>query len=365
MAKKKRQNSNYIRPQAEETFTPEPLGAKVSGIIGAVSGATFGCIPYLIATMMGVFSAPLALLVPVFSQMLYRRTQGYRRYSYALKTLIFTTIFIVLSMGLTGQAIRLALEPSWKAAAAENGISLFVLVWDSILAAENLKVLAPGLVMSLLFGFLGVTLVDKYLKSYASLSKEDEQKILAWEKGQQQAIEEKEAALRAKKEENKEKRAVHLKNLDGSDRTTEPEAPQNYTVAPYQMQKQSLHAAAAGFGLAAIALGAFGLYKVMGGSLKFLLLLAAAALFAYQALKTFKSAQRGIDVDGDLLVYTPAFGKAEEFTFAQIRSCSKRGNQVTLKGAGDQFLGFFSMTWENSNDLLKAIRKNRISVTEA
>ena len=369
MSKKKKNQNNG--PQLRETqpaFQPQPLGSKVPGIIGSLAGGTVGYLPYMVLSLTGYFAPPLAILVPVFAQLFYRRAQGYRRFSYALGTVLLSGVLIILSMDLVTQFIAMALEPSWQQAAQGSGSSLFVYLWDVILSAEGLRSLLPYLLFSQLFGLLGVALVSKPLHGYASLTAEEEKQNLQWALQQQKDLEQARLAARekaAQKSAAKERiKADALKRLDGSAAEPKNNAPAQLTVKPYEMQQHSLKLAAAAFLAIGAAAFGFGIYKLAGGGYKFALLLLAGALLLYQGAKTYGSANRSLQLSGEVFVYRPAIGKPEEFPLADVKTCRKKGNQVTLIGFDGKVKGFFSISWQGGAELLKQLHLAKVSVTE-
>lgn len=356
-----------MKPEKEsrtiENQTPLGLGTKMTGVAGAAAGSLLFSLPmfFVIALRGSVLGYILAVLIPFGAVALYKSFRGYRKYSFALVSIIVCIVLYTLQAYLLAQAWSLSRIPEWQEAAAEYDLSSFAYAWESVLTGVNLRIMAPQIIISIAAALAGFMMCTMSLKEYASVTPDEETELLEKEK---------ELADRIMKEQKeKEKEAKKKKPMPKSLKLygTDDEKVLlggRYTVCPQAVQRKYLYILG---GLGMVLFLSFAVYSVyelvVTGSVKPVFYVAVGIIMAWQALKLILSVSRYIKVDGEKLTCRGSNIKVTTFTMDDIALCEDKGEgRYMLRSSEGEALAFFSTKWENGKKLLKAIEAYRIEI---
>ena len=165
------EDSGEAAAQLEVAATCEaekpPRGNALLGILGALLGALIGAVPWFLAsTFANIFVGWLGFFVGVAACYGYRLCKGRRSTRFAKVTVIASSIFALFASEIASWMFTLCTDLEWQADAAQYGIPVAKLAWDSLMMPENWNIIGPNMVMSMFIGVIGVVCVERKVLAY-------------------------------------------------------------------------------------------------------------------------------------------------------------------------------------------------------
>ena len=154
-------------PVSSGPEVPEDQGNVFMGVLGALSGALVGAIPwFLVSTFTSFYVGWLGFLIGWAAAFGYQKLKGRRSFGLAMAAVVIFSLLALVAAEYGSWMYVLCTDPEWQADAAYLGVPVALLAFDSLLMPENFEVILPGLAMGLVIGGLGILSAGKYVRQY-------------------------------------------------------------------------------------------------------------------------------------------------------------------------------------------------------
>lgn len=165
------EDSGAAAAQLEVAATCEaekpPRGNALLGILGALLGSTYRRGTMVSGEYLCKYFCRLAWLFCGGCCLLWLSLcKGRRSTRFAKVTVIASSIFALFASEIASWMFTLCTDPEWQADAAQYGIPVAKLAWDSLMMPENWNIIGPNMVMSMFIGVIGVVCVERKVLAY-------------------------------------------------------------------------------------------------------------------------------------------------------------------------------------------------------